>query len=356
LNILSEMVNEKGNFWNGKGPRHDTVISTRVRLSRNIAGIPFPHSANLHTMDEIRRYIDSYMKKSSYADRLRYLDIPEFNLQDRRFLRERNLLTSEMENSQISGTIIDSDNEFSVLINDEDHLKIQVIKPGFQINRSWELANALDNDINRSISYAFSDTYGFLMADPARNGTGMKVSVILHLPVLTERKQVSEFLPSIKESGFELTGTLGSGKMIAGGLYLLRNKVNATDSEVDIIDRADSIVTNLIKLEDDARDSWLSENPMEFEDRVMRSLGILTYSRKLTYGEAIEHLCSVRLGVVMSLIREYSIDVINDLMVNIQWSHLQYQTGKNFSSVLESDRFRSDFVREILKKAEGKNV
>ncbi len=356
MNILAEIVNRKGDFWNGRGPRHDTVISTRVRLSRNVPGIPFPHCGTKENMDRIMELLDSWIKNGKYNGRLRVLEIPEFSIQDRRFLRERNLLTSEMENSDISATVIDSCNEFSVLLNDEDHLKIQVIKPGLQLNEAWDLANAVDSDINRHMSYAFSDKYGYLMADPSRNGTGMRISVILHLPVLTENQRMSEYLPSIKDSGFSLSGTLGSGKMITGGLYILKNMETHGFSEIDLLDRADSIITNLIKLEDDARDMWLDEASMEFEDRVMRSLGILRYSRKLTYGEAIEHLSKIRLGVVMSLIKEYSLDVINDLMVNVQWSHLQLQTGKTFSSVMESDNYRSEFVREILSRAEVKNV
>lgn len=349
--MLSEIIQEKKGFWNSNGPRHDIVVSTRVRLSRNIPGISFPHGLDLPDLDRINYLVEKYRSAGEYSGRLKLLKISDIENGDKRFLRERNLITNEMENSEISSALIDMENEFTVLINDEDHIKIQSILPGLQLTNAWEKANSVDSDMNRFINYAFSEKFGYLMAKPERNGTGMKVSVILHLPVLTEKKRIGEFLPSIKESGFNISGTLGNSERVTGDLYVLSNDNTQWLSEVDVLDRTDSIVSNLIKLEDDARDDFLNSSKIDFEDLVLRSLGILKYSRRLTYGESIEHLSKVRLGVVMSIIRDCSINLVNDLMVNVQWSHLQYMTGRTFKSVIESDEYRSTFVRNMLQKA-----
>ncbi len=356
MNILSDIVNRKINFWTGGGPRSDTVISTRVRLARNIPSQPFPHMMKREDLAGVESLVRGYLEASSLSSNLYYFYLPDCSSQERRLLLERNLISSEMENSPLAGIVFAPESNFSILVNDVDHLRIQVMLPGLQLHQALDLANGVDSDLNNSISYLFSPEYGFLGADPSENGTGMRVSAILHLPVVSGLGVLSDLTDSILASGFEISGTPGKGEMIFGGFFLLRSTQGFGESEFALAERAKGIVMNLVKLEDEARDSLFNDSPVDFEDRVMRSIGVLKFARKLTYGEAIEHLSEMRLGVVMSVIGGYSVDMINDLMVNAQWAHLQFHRGGAFSSVAESDEFRSEFIRERLKELERKDV
>ncbi len=356
MTIIEDIVTSHKKLVSRPGTRSDTVISTGVRLARNVPSLPFPHMMKMDDWERLQSLIAGYLDMSRFSPGLRYLILSELSSQERRLLRESNLISSGMENSTQAGVVVDLANPSSILINDVDHFRIEVTLPGLQLRDALDLGNGVDNDLNNSITYLFSQEQGFLGATPAENGTGLQISVVLHLPVLNGLKVMSELTPSILKKGFEIAGAPGKGKMVAGGLFLLRSTGGFRDSELQLLKKGEDIILKLIELEDQARDSLFNDSHLDFEDRVMRSLGILKFAGKLNYGEAIDHLSEVRLGVVMSVIRDYSLKTIDELMVNVQWAHLQFHANRLFSSVLECDRFRADFVKKILKESEGKDV
>ncbi len=353
---ITEILKSDINFWNGRGPRNDMVLSTRVRIGRNVAGVQFAPDMDENSIAFISSIAANFISSSTAPRDMTFVDISVLDVHQKRMLREKNLITSEMESANGTFVIIDSGRDFSVLVNESDHFRIQVIRPGFQLHEAFSLADTVDDELNSSAAYAFSERYGYLTPNPANAGTGMKVSVILHLPVLTIQKRINETVHPVRESGFQITGTLGNSGRIIGCLYLVCNRKYLGVSEIETIDVCDDLVNRIIKLEDDARDEFFSTSRKELEDSVFRSLGTLLYARRINYAEALEHLSRIRLGIVMSVIKDIEVVLINDLMVKVQLSHLQEHFGVRFRSILDSDDFRAQFLREELSKTGEVNV
>ena len=353
---LTDILTGETGFWNDRGPRNDMVLSTRIRIGRNISGIPFPEALDESSKAQLSGIAGKFIASGQNPSCRKLVAMESLDLHEKRLLREKNIITSEMETSSDASVILDSEKDFSILMNDTDHFRIQVIRPGFQPDEAFTIADNIDDELNNSAIYAFSDIYGYLTPNPANAGTGLKVSVILHLPVLTIQKRINETVPPVRESGFQITGTLGNSGRIIGCLYLVCNKRYIGVSEIETIDVADDLINRIIKLEDDARDEFFTTSRRELEDSVFRSLGTLLYSRRINYAEALEHLSRIRLGVVMSVIKESDVMFINDLMVRVQMSHLQEHFGIRFRSILDSDDFRALFLRDQLKKTGELNV
>ena len=353
---VREIVKNRKNFWEQSGSRNDIVISTRVRLGRNANFIPFHDSMNDRDFDLIKDITDSFISKTALGENTICFDMNKLDLHEKRLLLEKNIITSEMENSDKCLILINNEYDFTILVNDTDHFRIQVIRSGFQLNDAYKDADAIDDALNSVVKYAFSEDFGYLTADPVNVGTGLKLSVIMHLPVLTALKRINEAVHLIRENEFQITGTLGQAGRVTGGLYLVRSKKYIGMTEADVTRTADDIVNKIIKLEDDARDDFFAISKNELEDSSWRSLGILLYARRINYVEAVEHLSRIRLGIVMSVIKDYSLTHINDLMVRIQWAHLQEYFGIRFKSIIDSDDYRAIFLRTELKKSGDYNV
>lgn len=353
---LQEIINKRDSFWRQKGPRNDIVMSSRIRLGRNAKSVPFPESLDDSGNDMLRDIIDAFIGFPENQGKTICIDINDLDLHHKRLLHEKNIITNEMENSEKSMVLVNDEKDYTILINDTDHFRIQVIRPGFQLYDTYTIADALDDNLNRFVHYAFSDEWGYLTPNPANLGTGLKVSAIVHLPVLTVQKRIGESVPFVRERGFQISGTLGNSGRVIGGLYLLSNRRYIGLTEIDLLDAADDILNRIIKMEDDARDDYFANSKHELEDMVWRSLGIMMYARRINYVEAIEHLSRLRLGAVMSVVKDYNLMVINDLMVRIQWSHLQEYFGIRFKSIVDSDDYRAVFLRNELRNGGGNSV
>ena len=353
---VQEIVNNRKNFWEQSGPRNDIVLSTRIRVGRNASAIPFQNSMNDRDFDLIKGIADNFISKTPFGENTVCFDMNKLDLHEKRLLLEKNIITSEIENSDKSLILINNESDFTILINDTDHFRIQVIRSGFQLHDAYIDADTVDDSLNSMAKYAFSEDFGYLTPDPINVGTGLKVSVIMHLPVLTTLKRVNEIVHFIREHGFQITGTLGSTGRVTGGLFLVRSKEYIGITEAEIIRTADDIINRIIKLEDESRDDFFAVSKNELEDSSWRSLGILLYARRMNYVEAIEHLSRIRLGIIMSVIKDYSLTHINDLMVKIQWAHLQEYFGIRFKSIIDSDDYRAVFLRTELKKSGDSNV
>lgn len=356
MNGLQEIINNRKSFWKQRGPRNDIVLSTRIRLGRNAELLPFAETMDDNDFGILKGISGDFISGTRYGRNTKCFDINELDLHQKRLLLEKNIITSEMESSDKCLVLINNENDFTILVNDNDHFRIQVIRPGFQLYDTFQDADAIDDSLNSVVRYAFSEKYGYLTPDPVNTGTGLKVSAILHLPVLTFNKRIGESIHFIRDNGFQISGTLGNTGRVTGGLYLVSSRKYLGITEIDVLDAADDIINRIIKLEDDARDEFISISKNELEDSAWRSLGILLYARRLNYVEAVEHLSRIRLGVVMSVIKDYSLVTINDLMVKIQWAHLQEYFGIRFKSVIDSDDYRAVFLRTELKNSGDINV
>lgn len=353
---LQEIINSRESFWKQKGPRNDIVVSTRIRIGRNASVIPFPDMMDDADFEVLKTLSGDFLARTDIGRFTSCFRLNDLDLHQKRLLLEKNIITAEMENSDRSIVLINNASDFTILVNDSDHFRIQLIRPGFQLFETYRSADTVDDALNSVVNYAFSDRFGYLTADPANAGTGLKVSVILHLPVLTALKRIGESIQFVRDSGFQMSGTLGNTGRVTGGLYLVSSRKYLGITEVDVLETADDIISRIIKLEDDARDEFMMISKSELEDSAWRSLGVLLYAKRLNYVEAVEHLSRIRLGVVMSVIRDYNLVTINDLMVKIQWAHLQEYFGLRFKSIIDSDDYRALFLRTELRNSGDINV
>jgi protein arginine kinase len=339
--VIEEVLQRKG-FWIVQGPQNHVVMSSRVRLARNMRGLPFPHRMDRGEIDLLRSVLEKYVGGRPECS---IIDIHDIGNNEKRLLRERNIITSEMELCDFSYVIITPEDECTILVNEEDHLRIQVIKSGLQLLDAYGTANRVDDDLNRFIPYAFSEELGYLTACVTNLGTGLRVSVLIHLPMLTRKNMLGEISETLKKRGADIKSTVPNSTKTLGSLYMLSNRRSLGVSEIDILETVDGMVSEIIEMEDHERDTFYAESQSELEDRIWRSFGQLQYSRKITYIEAMEHLSNVRLGIILAVIKNLELPDINDIMVRTQWSHLQRRSGRVFVTTVECDEYRAEFLR-----------
>ncbi len=354
--MFKEILHSEKGFWLTSGPNSDIVLSSRVRLARNMKGLFFHDNLTRSDSDEIKDICRRFVRESHFHKKIKIIDLNNISTGERRYLRERNLITYEMEISDFSLVLINETDDFSIMVNDEDHFRIQVIRPGLQLEETFRMADKIDDELNRFVNYSFSREYGYLTSCPSNIGTGMKASAMLHLPVLTMKNTITSLKEKLNSAGVLFSGTIDNSDRTVGSIYKVSNRISLGVSEVDIIETVDSVINKLIELEDSTRDRYLSDSRIEMEDRIWRSFGILKYSRSLNYMEAMEKLSDVRLGIILAIVKDYEVRMINDLMVNIQWSHLQHYFNRIIISSDECDEFRAEYIRNIIQKTEIKDV
>ena len=345
---MFEEVLQRAGFWTASGPFSHIVLSSRLRLARNMQSVPFPGKMLGEELYPVREALERFSSDSIYGNTVDIIDLRDIDGNEKRYLRERNIITYEMEVSDNSLVAICNVDDFSILVNEEDHFRIQVIRPGLQLPEAYKIADRVDTELNKFVPYAFSEELGYLTVCTSNLGTGLKVSVLLHLPVTTMKNRVHELIPEDKKKSIEIRGTSSHMNKPLGSLYQLSNRISFGLSEIDIIEMVDEILGRILEIEDAGRDGYVSESRLELEDRIWRSFGTLSCSRRISYVESMEHLSNVRLGIILAVMKNIDMKIINDLMVNIQWAHLQKNCGVLFKSTNESDEYRADYLRRIL--------
>lgn len=354
-NISVHFLMEQPGFWCGKGPYSDMVLSSRIRIARNMASIPFPGRMSGNDITFIHNALNDFVSSSVYRS-CALLNINSLKGEEKRFLRERNIITYEMEINNNSLVIINHDDDFSIMVNDGDHFRIQVMRPGLQLEECLRLGDKVDDELNAFIPYAFLPELGYLTSNPGHLGTGVKLSVIMHLPLISLKKKFPLIAPRLKSAGIIMEGTMGEGNRPLGSLYHIASNMNLGYAEQDILDSTDEGIHRIMSLEDSLRDECLAEGRMELEDRIFRSIGLVRYSRRMAYGEALEHLSNIRLGIILAIVHNADVQRITDLMVRIQWFHLQMEAGHTFTDSVECDEFRAEYLRKTFEEMESRHV
>ena len=349
--MFEEVLQHPG-FWTDCGPYSHVVLSTRFRLARNMESILFPGKLGDEDLCQITNAITKFSGESIYKDNNNIIELSDIDSNEKRLLRERNIITHEMEMSDNSIVVVNNVDNFTILVNEEDHFRIQVIRSGLQLVDAYKVADCVDTELNKFAKYAFSDQLGYLTACTSNLGTGLRLSVLLHLPAVSMKKMIQDLIPETRKSGVDIKGTAWNSKKTPGSLYQLSNRVSLGLSEIDIIEIIDDVVGRIIEIEDVEREKLLSDSRLEVEDKIWRSFGVLMHSRRLSYIEAMEHLSNVRLGIILAVIKNLDVRSINDLMVTVQWAHLQKYFQKNFKSTIEGDKYRSIVIRNFLRRVE----
>jgi len=349
---LKDFMNEAISPWMREdGPDHDIVLSSRIRLARNFANVAFPTVANHRELEKVRLFIEQeYSDQSlSHYKNLHFIPMRNLSSIEKRVLVEKHLISPHLAKyAQVSGTLLSTNEKLSVMVNEEDHIRIQLYFPGLQLDNALKEAFKIDDWFEEKVDYAFDETKGYLTSCPTNVGTGMRASVMMHLPALTMTKQINRMIPAINQLGFVVRGIYGEGSGAVGNLYQISNQMTLGKSEKDIVEDLQSVVRQLIDHERGARKYINEQSRIHLEDKIFRSYGILQHSRMIESKETAESLSNVRLGIDLGIIENVSRNILNELMVLTQPGFLQ-QYAKKVLTPNERDIFRAELIRERLR-------
>lgn len=354
---LERFIREAISPWMKKdGPDSDIVLSTRIRLARNIKEYTFPLLATIDEAKLLVQHISSNLMADEYntVGSLELLQMDEMRPNEKRVLVEKHLISPHLAEESKSGAVLLNDEEsVSIMINEEDHLRIQCLFSGFQLSEGLVLASGIDDWIEQKVNYAFDEKRGYLTSCPTNVGTGLRASVMMHLPALVLTHQLNRIIPAINQLGFVVRGIYGEGSEALGNLFQISNQITLGKTETDIVEDLRGVVMQLIQQERSARQSLLQSSKIQLMDRVWRSYGILANSRIIESKEAAQRLSDVRLGIDLSLIEGISGNILNELMILTQPAFLQQYAGEILSPEGRDIR-RATLIRERLKLEENK--
>ncbi len=349
---LENMHNRLCQWLTATGPQHEILISSRVRLARNLLAFPFMSKATGPQRQEIQNTLRNSLQNLKEAPGHLYVDMSEVNDVDRQMLLERHLISRQLAAPDGSkGVFITAGEDISVMVNEEDHLRIQAIAPGMQIQECWQKANTIDDELEAGLDFAFSDKLGYLTACPTNLGTGLRISVMVHLPALQLTGKIDQIKQAAKDMRLAIRGLYGEGSEAFGDFYQISNQTTLGRSELEIIKEFnDQVVPRILLAEEAARSQLASENPLLLDDRIGRAFGVLQHARLLTAEEALFHLSYLRLGVTMKRISGLDLPTINSLFLLSQTAHLQKLDGDKLD---ESTRkaARAGFLRKKLSQS-----
>ncbi len=337
-----------GEWLKGTGPESDIVISTRVRLARNVKGEPFVNRASAAQRAKLERGLREAVEASGVLAKMLYFDMTSASEIDRAFLVERHLISRDLAGGEgPRGVAVNPSENVSIMINEEDHLRIQVIKSGLQTRPTWNRIDRIDDTIEKSVSYAFSPQLGYLTACPTNVGTAMRVSVMMHLPALVITKEIERVFYAVSKINLAVRGLFGEGSQAASDFFQISNQIALGRTEEQILQTIESVIPNVVEYERRSRDALLKESRAKLEDRVWRAYGILKNARMISSEETMEKLSALRLGVNLGLVRDVDIKTVNEFFILTQPAHLQ----KNAHRILEPkerDAVRADYIRRKL--------
>jgi protein arginine kinase len=355
---IQRFLNQAVSPWmNEIGPDGDIVLSSRIRYARNFEKIPFPKVAERENLEGIIQLFEKEFSNREFEKigNLELLRMEEMELVQKRVLVEKHLISPNLADSEKGAVILSVNEDISIMINEEDHLRIQCLLPGLQLNEGLYVANSLDDWIEQKVDYAFDEKYGYLTSCPTNVGTGLRASVMVHLPALVLSQQINRIIPAINQLGLVVRGIYGEGSEAQGNIFQISNQITLGKSEQDIVEDLRSVVAQVIAQERAAREKLQKRSYIQLEDRVCRSYGTLSYSRIIQSKEASQCLSDLRLGIDLGFIKNVSRTILNELMIVTQPNFLQQYAGKSLSPD-ERDIRRAALIRERLKLEESEEL
>jgi protein arginine kinase len=332
-----------------KGPHDRIVMSSRVRLARNIKEAAFPGWAKkperVRVLDLIRPTIENLPEmKDSFSETMDSL-----STLDKQILVERHLISREhAAKSAGSGLVLNRDETLCFMINEEDHLRMQALRPGLQLRQAWAAIDSADSQLEKRLEYAFSGEWGYLTACPTNIGTGIRVSAMLHLPGLVLAEQINPIIQSVNKLGLAVRGLYGEGTEALGNVFQVSNQMTLGESETAIVERLEKVLAQIIEHEENARATLLEKKPKMVYNHIGRAYGILANAHSISSKETMNLLSLMRLGVDMGLFPGVDRALVDELFIMTQPAHLQKQHTEKLSAE-ERDLLRADMVRERLR-------
>jgi len=347
---LSDLTTHAGEWLRGSGPMSEIVISSRIRLARNVAGFPFLTRCTRHQRSALETKIRETILGAQIAPKTLYVDLEAAPDIDRLLLVERHLISKQhaVPEAGARGVAVGENETVSIMVNEEDHLRIQVLRSGLQLEEAWEQINAIDDKIESKLDFAFHPRFGYLTACPTNVGTGIRVSVMVHLPALKLAGEIEKVFRAAKEMRLAVRGLYGEGTEATGDFYQISNQTTLGKSEEEIIsDFKHQVIPKIIEYEQQARKQLISDKSMALDDKVCRSLGILRSARLLDSDETLFYLSHLRMGVNLGRVKDVDINKVNELFLLTQPAHLQKLTGRRMDGDVRRAA-RADFIRTRL--------
>ncbi len=342
---IASLIDSPSELTDTASSKTAIVLMTRIRLARNLADTPFPGWAKPARRNEIFAACREAVAATSPMKRSIGIAVDELTPLEKLILVERHLISRELVDSKAgSGVVISRDQTLSVMINEEDHLRIQVLRSGFQLKKAWASINDLDSAIEDRIDYAFSPTLGYLTACPTNLGTGMRASAMMHLPALVIANQMEKVVRAVNQLGMVVRGLFGEGSDASGSIFQISNQTTLGESEEEIIKRLGSVLSSIIEHELNARQKLLEADSGKLFDKIGRAFGILQNSHVLSSGEAMNLLSLLRLGVDLRVFPDTHRCVIDRLFIEAQPGHLQH-SQKGQLEPEQRDRLRAACLR-----------
>lgn len=351
--LLDDILRKPAGRWlEESGPESDVLLSSRIRLARNVRDMPFPHLLNQTQGKEVLAIAESVAReinKFGHFGQVGIFYLDRIPLMDRMVLVEKHLISPQhARKANMTAVILREDEAISIMVNEEDHFRIQCLASGLQLERAWELADRIDDLLEEKVSYAFDEKQGYLTTCPTNVGTGLRASVMMHLPALVISNQVGQIVESMNKIGVAVRGFYGEGTEAIGNIFQISNQTTLGRRESEIIENLLAVCRQLIGQERLARDDLLRNMKTQLEDRVGRAYGILSHARIMSSDEAMRHLSDVRLGLNLGLLdQRVTQTALNRLMVAIRPAYLQKVAGRELTPQ-ERDTRRASLVREVM--------
>jgi protein arginine kinase len=346
---IHEFLEPPANTARRKGPHDRIVMSSRVRLARNLKDAAFPGWAKkperVKILDTIRPAVSALPEmKDAFAE-----SMDNLSTLDKQILVERHLISREhAAKSSGSGLVLNREETLSVMINEEDHMRMQALRPGLQIRHAWNAINQVDSELEKKLDYAFNPDLGYLTACPTNIGTGIRVSAMLHLPGLVLAEQINPIIQSVNKLGLAVRGLYGEGTEALGNVFQVSNQMTLGESETGIVERLEKVLGQIIEHEENARATLLEKKAKMVYNHIGRAYGILANAHTITSKETMNLLSLMRLGVDLGVFPGVDRSLVDELFLVTQPAHLQKQHSEKLSAE-ERDLLRADMVRERLK-------
>ncbi len=346
---VSALLSNPSELTDTSSSKCAVVLMTRIRLARNLAGHAFPGWCREAQRDEVLARCREALSASTPMKRSVNVTVGELTELQKLILVERHLISRELSGSKHgSGLVVNRDQTVSVMINEEDHLRIQVLRAGFQLKKAWSQIDGLDSELEERLDYAFDSTLGYLTACPTNLGTGMRASAMMHLPALVISGQMEKVVRAVNQLGMVVRGLFGEGSDASGSIFQISNQTTLGETEEAILKRLGSVLQSIIEHELNAREKLLEIDSAKLFDKIGRAYGILQNCHQLSSSEAMNLLSLLRLGIDLGLFPEPTRAVTDRLLIEAQPGHVQVSARHDLESgqrdMLRAEKLRGEFA------------
>jgi protein arginine kinase len=337
-----------GSWIKDSGPNNNIVLSSRVRLARNLRNTPFPAMLTKEGGSNVVDKIYDEETKNGVFKGYRLVDMQDTGYVDRYVLVERHMISPNLAvQGSIGAALISSDEQVSIMLNEEDHIRIQAVLPGLQIKEAWNIASSIDDIVESKVDYAFDERLGYLTSCPTNVGTGIRASVMIHLPGLNLSANIDKILQAVMQVGLTIRGIYGEGTEFIGNIFQISNQITLGRSEEETVDNLIGITEQIITKEKEARGLLFDNNRIMLEDKVWRAWGLMTNARSISGQECMKLLSDIRLGIDMGILKSIPTSVLNEIMVDTNNASLQKHSAIELNTP-KRDIIRAEEIRKLL--------